>query len=240
MVGRKSLARVVLVSAAFTAAGGTSQAQTKERYWRVDLGVSKSVGADIRDEDYSVGEVINGDPNNTTAGTLSDAGTGVVAGAGFGWQFNPRVRGDLTLGYRRYRLDTSDGSDTRFKADISSLALMVGAYYENDAASGPWKPYIGAGLGVARNKFGDFTGTAPGGTFSGPGGTSTGFAWMVTTGFGFLLSSRRVLDIGYRYADLGKLETSSGNLSDGAGNLLPTSGFTVKLRAHELLVGMRF
>ena len=61
-----------------------------------------------------------------------------------------------------------------------------------------------------------------------------------TTRFGFPLPSRQVLDIGYRYADLGKLGTSSGNLSDGAGNLLPTSGFTGKLRAHELLVGMRF
>jgi opacity protein-like surface antigen len=238
MGSQKSLAKAVLASAALASAA--AQAQTTQSYWRVDLGASKSVGADIHDKDYSVGQVINGDPNNTTPGSLSDAGTGVVAGAGFGWQFNPRVRGDITLGYRRYRLDTSDGSDTRFKADISSLALMVGAYYENDAASGPWKPYIGAGLGVARNKFGDFTGTTTGGTFSGPGGMSAGFAWMVTTGFGFPVLSGRVFDVGYRYVDLGKLETAGGNLSDGAGNLLPTSGFTGRLRAHELLIGMRF
>lgn len=238
MLSNKRPLGAALMSVALAAAGA-AQAQSPS-YWRADIGFSMSANANIQDKDQA-DLIITGDPTSTTSGSLKDVGNGFLVNGGYGKQFGPTVRGDVTLGYRAYKLDTSDGSGTKFKSDITSLALMANAYYENDRASGVWKPYVGLGLGVAQNKFGDFTAeNGSGTTASGPGGTKTGFAWAFMFGFGIPQSKNLTWDIGYRYVDLGKIETASGNLSDGAGNLIPISGLTGNLRAHELFVGARF
>jgi opacity protein-like surface antigen len=229
-----------LLSSIALAAAGTAQAQI---YWRLDTGYSISTGADIRDKNYAANQVINGDPVANVPGKLKDVGPAFVLGTGVGTRFTPVLRGDVTLGYRGYKLDSTDGADSNFKADLKSLALMVNAYYENDSASGSWKPYIGAGFGVAQNRFGDFTGTnSAGGTFTGPGATKTGLAWALMAGFAVPISKVRMLDFGYRYIDLGKIETIAGTIIDSGGNPVTTTfdGLTGKLRAHELFVGVRF
>src|SRR5262245_59063909 len=155
MASNKRRSSAVLIAVALAAAGA-AQAQTYPSYWRADIGYSKSVNANIRDKDPA-DLIITGDPTNTTSGSLKDAGGGFLVNGGYGMQFSPTVRGDVILGYRAYKLDSSDGSGTKFKSDITSLALMANGYYENDKASGVWKPYVGLGVGVAQNKFGDFT-----------------------------------------------------------------------------------
>ena len=238
-----------LLSSIALAAAGTAQAQI---YWRLDTGYSKSTGADIRDKNFggldqfgNPNYVINGDPNVTIPGKLKDVGAAFVLGTGVGTRFTRVLRGDLTLGYRGYKLDSTDGAGSNFKANLKSLALMVNAYYENDSpsgswkpASGSWKPYIGAGFGVAQNKFGDFSATNSAGvTFTGPGGTKIGPAWALMAGFGAPISKAYTLDFGYRYIDLGKIEFAPG-IIDPAGTSY--DGLAGKLRAHEFFVGVRF
>jgi len=224
-----------LSSAALVA--GAAQAQT---YWRLDTGFSKSTGANIHDKNYDANQIINGDPVENVPGKLKDVGTAFVLGAGVGRRFTPVMRGDVTLGYRGYKLDAMDGAGSNFKGNLKSLALMVNAYYENDAASGSWKPYIGAGLGVAQNKFDSFSGiNSAGDTFTGPGGTKTGPAWAVMAGFAVPVSKAYTLDFGYRYIDLGKIEIAAGTL-DAEGIAVPYDGAAGKLKAHELFVGVRF
>jgi len=167
-------------------------------------------------------------------------GKAFILGGGVGYRFAKDMRGDVTLGYRGYKLDASDGAGTQFKANVTSTTVMANFYYENIAASGPWSPYIGAGLGLTQNKFGDLTANDPvSGSADAPGGTKSGIAWALMAGFGVPLSKERTLDFGYRYIDLGKIETT-GNLVDSAGNVVPYEGATGKLRAHELFVGVRF
>ena len=231
-----------LLSSIALAAAGTAQAQV---YWRLDTGYSKSTGADIRDKDYATDQIINGDPNANVPGKLKNVGPAFVLGTGVGRQFTRVLRGDVTLGYRGYKLDSTDGVGANFKANLKSLALMVNAYYENDSASGSWKPasgswkpYIGAGLGVAQNKFGDFSATNSAGVmFTGPGGTKIGPAWALMAGFGAPISKATMLDFGYRYIDLGKIEFAPG-IIDPAGTSY--DGLAGKLRAHEFFVGVRF
>jgi opacity protein-like surface antigen len=174
-------------------------------------------------------------------GKLKDVGTAFVLGAGVGQRFTSVLRGDVTLGYRGYKLDAMDGAGSNFKGNLKSLALMVNAYYENDAPSGSWKPYIGAGLGMAQNKFDAFSGSnSAGDTFAGSGGeTKTGLAWGLMAGFEVLMSKTYTLDFGYRYIDLGKIEIPAGTL-DAEGIPVSYDGAAGKLKAHELFIGVRF
>jgi opacity protein-like surface antigen len=236
VVSKSHLATAALIYAL----AGAAQAQGQQSYWRVDLGASKSVGADIRDKDPADLIITSGGPGNPTPSSLDGLGAGFFVSGGYGVRLRPEMRGEVTLGYRSYKLDAADGSSTTFKADITSIVLMANGYYE--IGSGTWRPYVGAGLGFAQNKFGSFTTEGPAGSFTGPSGTKTGFAWALMAGAGVPLSEKRTLDFGYRYIDLGKIETSSGELVDNSptGAPAPTNGLTGNLRAHELFVGLRF
>ena len=220
-------------------AAGAAQAQV---YWRVDSGFSKSLKADIKDQDPS-SFLICGDAACNTPGKLDkDVGSSIILSGGVGRRFNPNMRADVTLGFRGgYKLDDSDKSvpATRFKADVKSLALMVNGYRDFPLAA--WTPYVGAGLGFAQNKVGTisfddgagFTGTAP-------GGTKTGFAFAVMAGAGIPLGGL-TLDVGYRFISLGKIESSSSDVVIGGAVVPPPyGGVTGKLKAHELTVGLRF
>jgi opacity protein-like surface antigen len=202
-------------------------------YVRVDIGFSQSTGADIKDKTFIPGfGIICGDASCTVPGTLKDVGSGGVLSGGVGYRFSPHVRGDLTVGYRGYKLNASDASvpPTKFKGTVTSLNAMASGYY--DFATTGWTPYLGIGLGLSQNKIGTVTfddGAGFNGTLA--GGTKAGVAAAFMAGAGIPLSDRLTLDVGYRYISLGALEIPAGGGYGGA------SG---KLNAHELTVGVRF
>lgn len=226
-----------LVALLLTSSGAFAQV-----YYRVEIGYSKSVYADIRDKNFGTDGVICGDATCSRSGSLSDVGNSPLLAGGVGWRFTPNVRGDVMLTYRPgYKLDKHDSFNppATFKADVTSWSLLANEYYEFRLTG--WTPYLGAGIGLARNKFGPLTFSDNAG-FSGSAesGTKTSLALALMAGAGIPLSGTVILDIGYRFADLGKIETGTGRQSFGFGVAsAPYSGATGNLRAHEIVIGLR-
>ena len=125
--------------------------------------------------------------------------------------------------------------------DVSSESAMVNFYYDLyphiSLLGGRVRPYVGAGIGMARNVIQDYTVRDIGGHywhhdmpvpgFSPPegtlvgvsnigathhGGTSDGIAYAFEGGLTTELSERLLLDLFVRYAHLGRVETS-GNVT---------------------------
>jgi opacity protein-like surface antigen len=165
----------------------------------VEIGFSKSTGADITDNDFANSGSICGDPNCNTAGKLKDVGSGAVAGFGVGTQLASHARGELMLGLRFYQMNTTDASvpTTTFKATVTSLSAMANGYL--DFAKSGVSPYLGLGIGVAVNLMGEVTAEQAGASASTDGGNSAGLAAAAMAGVGIPLSAGTVLDIGYRY-----------------------------------------
>jgi opacity protein-like surface antigen len=223
---KSAFVRVALAALTLLAAG-SSHAQL---YWRVDGGWSMSTDAKIRDNNFAADGIICADPACSSGTELNEVGNSPVIQGGLGWRFNQNFRIDGILGYRGgYELDDSDAFPSDYRADISSWSLMANAYWDIPLAWG--KPYVGAGIGVASNKIGTITNSGSGFSFTVPGGTSTGLAWSLTAGIGISITPALTLDVGYRYIDLGDIESDA---------IPGYSGLTGKLRAHELMVGVRF
>lgn len=229
------------VSAFMLTAAGTVQAQL---YWRADIGYSSATDAEIKDVNFASDQFICGNAACTVPGQLDDIGSAFVIGGGVGWRFNQNFRVDGTVAYRTgYKLDDSDAFPSNFKADITSWNLMANGYYDFPLAWG--KPYVGAGIGWASNKIDDIvnSGGALGPlSITVPGGTKSGFAWALMAGVGIPLSPTLTLDIFYRYTDLGDIASDSG-VASCAPVACPGatySGAKGKLRANELMIGLRF
>ena len=222
--------------AAALLAAGSAQAQF---YIRADGALSKTTNAGFVDNDPTTGFVISGDASGTNPGQFNDFGTGAAVGIGAGTRFAPSGRTDITLTYRKYKLDQNDknGPPTNFKANIDSLAVMGNLYFE--FSEGGVTPYLGFGVGAAQNRLGDVTLNNPVvGQGSITGDTKLGFAWGAYFGFSFPLASHFAIDIAYRFVDLGDVRTKTDLTLNGIAT--PYSGASGHLRAHELAFGLRF
>jgi opacity protein-like surface antigen len=167
---------------------------------------------------------------------------------GVGYQFNNWFRGDITGEYRGgsrlqslFLINDSTQSVANnpsqeadfYSGDLSSIVGLINGY----ADLGNWygvSPYIGAGVGFARNTLSglsdqsqitNFTGVGSNGNdyFTGPaGGISSehsrwNFAWALMAGLSFDVTQNLELDLGYRYLDLGKVSSNAFNCLNGSG-----------------------
>ena len=234
----------MLLTGASLAATGlvlAAQGPAPGPYFRAEIGHSWSRDAEIRDNNFATLPVICGNPLCTGPGSLDDVGDSWVFGAGVGYRVNPNIRAELALGYRRgFELDDTDAQapPSTFRGEIRNWTLMLNGYYDIDFGQ-PWKPYVGAGIGYARNELRTIAVTNP--TLPGlvvpvTGGTDSGLAWSLGVGVGYTLPNRMTLDIGYRYVDLGDLEISAQPVSLPGMAAAPYAGAEGKLRAHELVL----
>src|SRR6185503_15973858 len=132
-------------------------------YIRGDLGWSSTIDADIHDKNFGLDGVIFGNSTNTVPGSLKDIGSGWLAGAGIGARVAPAFRADVVYTYRGgYELsDTDQGTPpAAFGADIQSHSLMANIYW--DIPLPAFSPFVGGGLGWARNRMGNVTATSGG------------------------------------------------------------------------------
>jgi opacity protein-like surface antigen len=221
-------AAAVLCLALGALAAPAAQAQM---YWRLEIGYSKANDTDFKDNDFnSAGNILADASFNQ--GSLDEIDDSPVVVAGVGYRFTTGLRGDVTLAYRGFYSLNDDTFEANYHASITSTTLMVNGYY--DFTVGGVRPYVGAGIGWARNETGNLTQDFRLGfvnTFSGATRDDTAFALMAGIGIPY---SGWTLDIGYRYIDLGKFET--GNIAA----LGVSSGHTGKLSAHEFTLGARF
>ena len=106
--------------------------------------------------------------------------------------------------------------------------------YDDLGHRGGFVPYVGAGVGVARNEMdGVAFSTSPN---IQSGDDTWSLAWSLMAGAGFQLSERVILDLGYRFIDMGKAESGTADRS-GSTNNPPGAG---RPYAHEFKVGLRF
>lgn len=210
------------------AAGMPAHAQM---YWRLEVGYSKPNDAEFKDNNFDEAGNILADPNFQQA-TLNNIEGSPIVGGGVGYRFTSGLRGDVTLAYRPFYSLNDRTFEATYSADITSTTLMVNGYY--DFTAGGVRPYIGVGIGWARNETDGLIqnfGLGFSNTFSGATREDTAVALMAGVGIPF---PGWTLDIGYRYIDLGKFET--GTIAAFG----ITSGHTGKLTAHELTLGARF
>ncbi len=192
--------------------------------------------------------------------SLSESG---LFDLGVGYQINNWFRvdvtGELRGGSTFQGLEVVNDSTTNnqfadfYRANMSSLLGMVNGYVD----LGTWygmTPYVGAGVGVAYNKFYGATdngsntvyynGPAQPGITSSSGGifgsnTSANLAWALMTGLDFNITQNLKLELGYRFLDYGKFKSGVSNCLSGAGSAGSFSGGNCtgggyKLASHEL------
>jgi opacity protein-like surface antigen len=220
--------RAGLVLAALLAAPA-AQAQGTGVYLRGGVGAEESRDAHLRDLDcartrppalFGCGAGIDGRP----LGARGDFGRSAAFDLGVGYRILPALRAEALVTHRpgfafqgRANFLATPGPQP-VAAELDTTSAMAVGYLDLVGLGlpklGPVEPYLGGGVGVARYALGRVAFAFPGlGADAATvirGGTSTGFAWMLTAGGGVRLSERLVLDIGYRYSDLGEVRTESG------------------------------
>jgi opacity protein-like surface antigen len=190
--------------------------------------------------------------------TLSGSG---MFDFGVGYQFNPWLRGDVTVEYRNgghlqslWTLNDPTPPTTQYadfyRADTSSLIGLFNAY----ADLGTWygiTPFVGAGIGFARNTLFGFTDQGFGyytGASLGPSGgyfdnhTTDNFAWALMTGLDFNVTQNLKLELGSRYLNMGKIATGgsnclSGSCSGGVTNYVSSKN---TLASNDFRLGLRW
>ncbi len=235
-----SLVRNVMIGAglvALTASSGYAQ----------DMASWLPYGVYVRGD---VGGAIGVD---TTAKSTLPGGTGnfkghtgnsVIFGAGIGYRINPMFRTDLTVDYmpslqfKGFNATAGSGS----KGDINSLVGLANGYFDLagvlPGVFGPFQPYIGGGIGLARNVLATqaLNTAGVGSTLS--GGEHTSFAWDATAGVGYALTQNLTLDLAYKYIDAGSMRSGTRFVSNGAATTVPS--LKADLQAHTVMVGLRY
>lgn len=191
----------------------------------------------------------------------TDQTTAFFAGAGIGYRFNNWFRVDGTFEYRgggsigvNDRIDYINGFGNpgiltnTYKGNLSSMVALFNAYVD----LGTWNcltPYIGAGIGVARNRVTGLTDqginwvdTTGGiiqptlGTAS--SGTKTGVAWALMAGVGYEVNKNLTLEVGYRYLNLG--DAQSGPIRNAFLNESYAPLKVKSIDSHDIKIGMRW
>lgn len=199
-----------------------------------------------------VGYSWNSDPTGTYVGNgtdpdvrFSDNKSGGVYEAGFGCGSGSRgLRGEVAIGYRPGR-DFSGDVDIVFNAvpvdppiaaPIDTYTAMINAYYDFGNFRG-FVPYVGAGFGMALHDMGYVTIDDVRSPNPQHGDTKVDLAWSVMAGVGYQISSRAVLDVGYRCIDMGSAQSSQGDVTN---TFLNPKLVVDDMSAHEFKVGLRY
>lgn len=125
----------------------------------------------------------------------------------------------------QFGVGSLNGATLDIGGDVTSLAGMANVYY--DAPLG-WaiRPYVGAGVGVAR-----IDAELSLGALRLVDETDTVLAWQVMAGLSYPATERVSLSVGYRY-----FATQDAELSETVGGRT----FDSEYRSHNVELGVRF
>ncbi|MEL6297379.1 MAG: outer membrane beta-barrel protein [Pseudomonadota bacterium] len=120
--------------------------------------------------------------------------------------------------------------------NLRSYTMMLNVYRDL-GKWGSFVPYVGVGVGAAYHQIDEvyFTGN-PSLTNRIEGNSDISFAWSLMAGFGYQITDRAVLDVGYRYIDMGKAKSGR---ADNAGFVNPAVKVD-DIAAHEFKFGVRY
>lgn len=208
-------------------------------YLRADVGRSAS-----NDHDYQ-SKANSGIGGNISGQVSGDLGDSTAWGGGLGYQFNKVLRADATYMRRTgFEVDGLSANNQQYNVDVENQTLMLTAYLQIDGLLTVdlhgFQPYVGAGVGMARNKTDERRVNAAGVSSAAPGETVDEFAWHLTAGSGYAVTPNIVIDLGYRYLDAGKFSSPAGNVTVGGAVVAQTNGSEGDLTAHEVTLGLRY
>ncbi|MHB8770126.1 MAG: outer membrane protein [Syntrophales bacterium] len=250
--------KIVVCLAVILMLSFAAQAEAAGWYLRGAAGFEQGLAADFSDDDAAATNALFGvGPGSDGRGIHADGDFGTVLGleAALGKQILPWLRAELALTYRpsmQYRAQANFRGvtgDQPVSARADSLSGTANLYLDvaglPGVRLGRFQPYLGGGLGVARNWLGgmtyEFPGLATHKVTVTPGGSRTDVAFLATIGTGIVLTERLVLDVAYRYTDLGRVATDSGRMYL---NHIPAGadvdGTWAPLRTHGLFAGVRY
>lgn len=194
-------------------------------------------------------------------------GDSPIVGAGVGVRLASWLRFDLTGEYRfsanvravdhlESVLTNPDGlfeGSTTYRGRYTAIVGLANAYIDLPKWS-VVTPYIGGGIGFARNKFSGFETVSNGsfhefatgdvrseteGGFAGAKST-TSFAWALMAGVGIDLDEHATLDLGYRYVHLGSSLAVSTDIIDCSCGTIGSPLTGSDLESHEFRIGLRY
>ncbi len=187
--------------------------------------------------------------------TVGDFSTATGFEVGIGGAVAPAVRMEAIVEFRP-RLAFSGHANylaperqQTVAVDASVLSGMVAAYADLPALGlprlGPFDPFLGAGVGVARISTGETRMMFPRTTTLVPGGHRSDFAWMLTAGVATALGESTTLEVAWRYSELGTAETATGGgrvvWRDGSREplMLDQAASEAYLNSHGLRLSLR-
>lgn len=189
-------------------------------------------------------------------GAYGDFENTLALEAGLGYRLCPFLRAEILACYKP-DLDFRGGANflrvqgpQPAQGSVESFSTMACAYLDLFEAAGvsakKLHPFLGAGLGWARNHIGSMTyrfpGLAPGDITVTPGGSVNQFSYLLSAGIGYEIRPSMMLDLAYRYHDRGDVYTDAGPATVvRSGNTrtivigktraaLETNGFSISLR----------
>lgn len=172
-----------------------------------------------------------------------------VAGFAVGRQLGHGLRVEAELRRRSMDIDSSyragpvggrTSEQFSVAGQLQSTTVMVNGIYDVPV-SGAFKPYLKAGLGVARNTSHANINITP--TFAAfglpanyrspyPKGSDSSLAYAIGFGVGYDVAKDVTLDLGYQYISLGRAKTGVDMNGDVVSFNKPAS--------HEITVGLRY
>lgn len=217
---------ITLAAVAFSAI--PAAAQNAHPYVRATIGYDWSLATTFLDRDCEAPDNYFG--CGIGEGGLSTEARGDFGGSpffeiGVGVHSLPSLRFETTIAYRSGLAFEGNGNfihagpDQPVTADFSQLTLMSFVYFDWLKPLGlesRLQPFVGAGLGAARNAIGPMLYEFP--FLNQPryslvqGGVNWDLAWSLVAGFGFELSDRATIELAYRYNHLGEVVTDAGPL----------------------------
>lgn len=195
-----------------------------------------------------------------------DFGNAPYIGGGVGWRLSRWLRFDLTAEYRfssdvsatdyvEQTLQAPDGlmtGTTTYSGEHTSIVGLANVYIDLPKIHSI-TPYVGAGVGFARNQFSDFSTVSTGSFLDFSNGqlttqvshgfanekAQTSFAWALMAGLGIDVNERTTLDVGYRYVHLGSSVAVSTDIINCECGTTASPMTGDDLDSHEFRVGLR-
>jgi opacity protein-like surface antigen len=182
---------------------------------------------------------------------------GVAGTVAFGRQLRPNLRGEIALtafsnrdisGPWSFTIPATAGPHADVATSIQTTALMANVAYDlPNMAKGrlEFQPYLLAGVGLARNKMGDWTRTnaaapRPSRTFEGD--SKIDLAWTLGAGVSWNVGKNSngpiKMDLSYQYFALGNAQGSGTPLA-GSGTSNPVNPLEFDVSSQVISFGVR-
>jgi opacity protein-like surface antigen len=174
--------------------------------------------------------------------TKSQFDNSPTVGGALGFRFLPQFRAELEFTYRPDYTQKADFGFGSGRGDFKNYSAMLNAFFDfNLPYVNPFIPYIGGGIGGARNEVRGTTVRVSGTDIANFTGSSKNqFAWQLMAGASYYFSPTLALDVGYKYFVGGRAESGTSSRVTNVGTVAsfgqPLSG---DFRTNEVTASLR-